>query len=92
MASLPLLELSCAVQNYAWGKHGSASEVAQLKSKDSSFLLNEQEPYAEVNTASIVYKYNCFCAVAVDGDSCQRSIHNIFSSFPKWGTSFKMDQ
>lgn len=48
MASLPLLELSCAVQNYAWGKHGSASEVAQLKSKDSSFLLNEQEPYAEV--------------------------------------------
>lgn len=48
MASLPLLELSCAVQNYAWGKYGSASEVAQLKSKDPSFLLNEQEPYAEV--------------------------------------------
>ncbi|XP_019856437.1 PREDICTED: mannose-6-phosphate isomerase-like [Amphimedon queenslandica] len=42
------LELSCAVQKYAWGKYGSASEVAKLKLKDPSFSLSEQEPYAEL--------------------------------------------
>ena len=40
-----ILRLSCASQNYDWGKLGSDSKVAQLQ-KDS--IVNETLPYAEV--------------------------------------------
>ena len=43
------LKLSCAVQTYAWGKYGNNSEVAKLKSGDPSFVLNHDQPYAEVS-------------------------------------------
>jgi len=42
------LKLSCAVQNYAWGKVGMESEVARLRSGDPGFTLDPQLPYAEV--------------------------------------------
>ena len=43
------MELSCAVQNYAWGKPGSASEVALLQSSgNSDFKVDESKPYAEL--------------------------------------------
>ena len=51
--SLPLLQLSCAVQSYAWGKRGASSEVARLKaSVDAGFAVREDEPYAEVRTCT----------------------------------------
>ena len=45
----PKMELSCAVQNYAWGKPGNASEVALLQSSaNSDFKIDESKPYAEL--------------------------------------------
>ncbi|KAL1510034.1 hypothetical protein ABEB36_004690 [Hypothenemus hampei] len=43
------MELSCKVQNYAWGKIGSTSKVAQLqKSANPSFAIDENLNYAEL--------------------------------------------
>ena len=43
------MELTCAVQNYAWGKPGSASEVALLRSSaHPDFEIDEGRPYAEL--------------------------------------------
>ena len=43
------MELSCAVQNYAWGKPGGSSEVALLRSSaDPDFAVEEGRPYAEL--------------------------------------------
>ncbi len=47
------LRLSCAVQNYVWGKVGCGSEVALLKKGgdhvgSSQFTVDEKEHYAEV--------------------------------------------
>ena len=45
----PKMEISCAVQNYAWGKPGKASEVALLQSSaNSDFKIDESRPYAEL--------------------------------------------
>ena len=41
-------ELSCVVQQYAWGKLGSESEVARLKQTDPTFEVQPSEPYAEL--------------------------------------------
>lgn len=42
--------LSCAVQNYAWGKVGSESEVAKLvASGDPLVQIQPDQPYAEVS-------------------------------------------
>jgi len=41
-----MIPLRCKVQNYDWGKIGSASEVAQLASKIQS--VDERKPYAEL--------------------------------------------
>ncbi|KAL3847156.1 hypothetical protein ACJMK2_018085 [Sinanodonta woodiana] len=41
--------LKCAVLNYAWGKVGSSSEVADLaKCADPEFQVNEDAPYSEL--------------------------------------------
>lgn len=41
--------LTCAVQNYAWGKVGSDSEVAKLVvGGDPLVVIDEGKPYAEV--------------------------------------------
>ncbi len=49
------LKLSCAVQNYAWGKIGQGSKVAQLRSNgDDSFIIDNDQPYAEVGIVSYV--------------------------------------
>ena len=43
MADPPaFLKLSCAVQNYAWGKVGMESEVARLRSGDPAFTVDPQ--------------------------------------------------
>lgn len=43
------LRLCCAVQNYAWGKRGSNSEVALLSAAGSKgFVIQEDLPYAEL--------------------------------------------
>ncbi len=47
------LRLSCAVQNYVWGKAGCGSEVALLKRGgdhvgSNQFTVDEKEHYAEV--------------------------------------------
>ena len=45
-----VLKLSCLVQNYAWGKVGLNSVVAQLKSNaDDQFSIDDELPYAEVS-------------------------------------------
>eukprot|EP00158_Paraphelidium_tribonemae_P005055 Partr_v1_DN27135_c1_g1_i2_m15581 putative mannose-6-phosphate isomerase len=45
-----VFRLSCRVQNYAWGKVGSASAVAQLSANavQPQPQINEQTPYAEL--------------------------------------------
>lgn len=44
-----VFELRCAVQNYAWGKPGQSSAVAQLAaSADTHFLIDDNKPYAEL--------------------------------------------
>lgn len=45
----PVFPLSCVVQQYAWGKVGSKSEVASLlASSDPLAQISEDMPYAEV--------------------------------------------
>lgn len=45
--------LSCLVQNYAWGKVGLDSEVAKLVlGGDPQAVIQDDRPYAEVNTCS----------------------------------------
>ena len=46
------LRLSCAVQNYAWGKVGLESEVARLMCGDPAFSLDKALPYSEVRARS----------------------------------------
>ena len=49
---LPVVELKCAVQCYAWGKIGLKSAVAQLAQHSPSFKLEEDKPYSEVFNSS----------------------------------------
>ncbi|KAG8440299.1 hypothetical protein GDO86_006166 [Hymenochirus boettgeri] len=49
MADPRVFLLSCAVQDYAWGKLGSNSEVARLWSKgDKERPIDPEKPYAEL--------------------------------------------
>ncbi|KAK1338588.1 hypothetical protein QTO34_019242 [Cnephaeus nilssonii] len=49
MASPRVFPLSCVVQQYAWGKMGSNSEVARLlASSDPLARISEDKPYAEL--------------------------------------------
>ncbi|KAI2575198.1 MPI isoform 12, partial [Pan troglodytes] len=49
MAAPRVFPLSCAVQQYAWGKMGSNSEVARLlASSDPLAQIAEDKPYAEL--------------------------------------------
>ncbi|KAI5941565.1 Mannose-6-phosphate isomerase [Manis javanica] len=49
MAAQQVFPLSCVVQQYAWGKMGSSSEVAQLlASSDPLASISEDKPYAEL--------------------------------------------
>ena len=55
------LRLSCAVQNYVWGKVGCESEVALLKRGGdhvgpSQFMVDDQEHYAEVKESPRIGK------------------------------------
>eukprot|EP00069_Balaena_mysticetus_P013652 bmy_01497T0 len=46
---MPVFPLSCVVQQYAWGKMGSNSEVARLlASSDPLAQISEDKPYAEL--------------------------------------------
>ena len=45
---MPVFELKGKVQNYAWGKIGKDSLVAQIHSLNSHERIEENEPYAEV--------------------------------------------
>lgn len=43
------MELQCKVQNYDWGKVGTASTVARLLgSADSNAVIDDAKPYAEL--------------------------------------------
>ena len=54
-----VFELRCAVQNYAWGKPGQSSAVAQLAaSADKHFLIDDNKPYAEVIVVRNVNRLN----------------------------------
>lgn len=47
--SFSVFPLTCAVQNYAWGKVGVDSEVAKLVvGGDPLAIIEEGKPYAEV--------------------------------------------
>lgn len=47
--SSPVFPLTCAVQNYAWGKVGLDSEVAKLVvGGDPLAVIEDDKPYAEV--------------------------------------------
>ncbi|KAF6131544.1 mannose phosphate isomerase [Phyllostomus discolor] len=49
MAAQRVFPLSCVVQQYAWGKMGSNSEVARLlASSDPLARISEDQPYAEL--------------------------------------------
>ena len=47
---MSITRLSCSVQNYAWGKLGSGSVVAQLSTNscNPSLVVDESQPYAEL--------------------------------------------
>ncbi|DBA02064.1 TPA: hypothetical protein N0F65_000311, partial [Lagenidium giganteum] len=46
--SQDMKELQCIAHQYAWGKKGDASTVAQLKAAaDASFAVDQTKPYAE---------------------------------------------
>ena len=42
-----VLPLRCKAQNYAWGKVGAASMVAQVKAVDPEFAVEPEQTYAE---------------------------------------------
>lgn len=43
------MELTCAIQNYDWGKYGTNSIVATLiKTANPKFVINEEKSYAEL--------------------------------------------
>ena len=44
---MPLFQLSCAVQEYAWGKVGSTSSVATLAAANGDLKIDEGTSYAE---------------------------------------------
>jgi mannose-6-phosphate isomerase len=46
-SSGPVFPLTCAAQQYAWGKVGSSSKVAQMKAADAGFSVDEAQTYAE---------------------------------------------
>lgn len=49
LASVLVFPLTCAVQNYAWGKVGLDSEVAKLVlGGDALAVIQDGKPYAEV--------------------------------------------
>ncbi|XP_045048815.2 mannose-6-phosphate isomerase isoform X4 [Desmodus rotundus] len=49
LSDLTVFPLSCVVQQYAWGKMGSTSEVARLlASSDPLARISEDQPYAEL--------------------------------------------
>lgn len=48
MGTKKVVLLSCAVQNYGWGKIGENSKVAQLVKNQSGFAVNNEAPYAEL--------------------------------------------
>eukprot|EP00794_Sanderia_malayensis_P011164 gene11164-12337_t len=43
-----IFRLKCAVQNYAWGKIGENSIVANLATCDREFKVEDEQPYAEL--------------------------------------------
>lgn len=59
MTSPNVLKLSCCVQNYAWGKIGLESKVAQLKcSAEKEFSIMKDQPYAEVCIYIYIYLFS----------------------------------
>jgi len=42
-----MLRLNCKVQNYAWGRTGSHSLVAQIEASNLNCAIEEGKPYAE---------------------------------------------
>ena len=45
-----------AVQNYAWGKVGASSEVANLSAAgDGNFVVDEHKTYAEVKDKTLLH-------------------------------------
>lgn len=58
---MSVLKLSPAVQQYAWGKVGSDSEVAKLFTSNSGQPVDETMPYAEVCIFNIWQMFNTQC-------------------------------
>jgi len=49
LLSAHIMELKCAMQQYAWGKYGRNSEVALLNSSGNpDFVIDDAMPYAEL--------------------------------------------
>ena len=42
-----MLRLKCCVQNYAWGKIGESSTVAQIVHASTGVAIDKDKPYAE---------------------------------------------
>lgn len=69
--------LTCAVQNYAWGKVGSDSEVAKLVvGGDPLAVIDEGRPYAEVRVTVEVL------VLAQTGDLLLLMIASVFTPGP----------
>ena len=81
------LKLSCAVQQYAWGKIGLESEVAKVLVEDPSRAVQEDQPYAEVRLSLSKYTSKDY------GDKCDLCLQgeipsNLFRSCG-WGRTLK---
>lgn len=56
-----MFPLTCAVQNYAWGKIGLDSEVAKLVvGGDPLAVIEEGKPYAEVRKRDRAVSVNIY--------------------------------
>ena len=55
IVSFTVLQLRGVALNYAWGKIGKDSKVAQLASgSDAKFCIEQSKPYAEVCSVSSI--------------------------------------
>ncbi|KAJ1788055.1 Mannose-6-phosphate isomerase, partial [Coemansia sp. RSA 2399] len=45
---MAVVRLSCAVNNYHWGKHGLASKAAQFAATNPSVSIDASQTYAEL--------------------------------------------
>ena len=74
-----MLRLNCKVQNYAWGRTGSNSLVAQIESSNQNTDIDSSKPYAEYWMGDHVNGPSCVTIDAADTEQTDLIGHPEFS-------------